>query len=213
MSSPVTVIMTVVHHSFPNISLIPVGGQTGLHLTSPVQLPSEILQQTSTFISAAYIIYMTVVYRANTDHVAPSSPPSRARGGLSVCSSLRLPVRRRPGTSCIARRPLILTVGLKYSDGSSTRHLCRSVRCALGSSAPTPTQLQSSPGWSSRRHRHHCRRLLLPLRCRHSTCRRYSSVRHRRRIVRHSSDTALSAVDSRHAAATAALRRDPRGSA
>jgi len=35
---------------------------------------------------------MTVVYRASTDHVAPSSPPSRARGGLPVCSSSWLPL-------------------------------------------------------------------------------------------------------------------------
>ena len=35
---------------------------------------------------------MTAVYRASTDHVAPSSPPSRARGGLPVCSSLWLPL-------------------------------------------------------------------------------------------------------------------------
>ena len=101
------------------------------------------------------------VYRASANNDASSSPLSRARGRLSACSSLWLPVRRRLGTFCIARRPLILTVWAEIhrrvvdATSMSLRPLC-----ALGSSAPTPAQLQSSPGWSSRRHHHHCRRLL-----------------------------------------------------
>ena len=85
------------------------------------------------------------VYRASANNDASSSPLSRARGRLSACSSLWLPVRRRLGTFCIARRPLILTVWAeiqrRFVDATSM-----SLRpfCALGFSAPTLPQLQST---------------------------------------------------------------------